>query len=179
METIVKTHWVIDPNHTEIMFRVKHLVIATVTGRFDSFEGAAYTNGEDFSGASIEFSADVKSINTNQTDRDNHLRSSDFFDALNFPKMIFRSTSLTKVSDSKYKMSGNLTIRTTTKPIDLDVEYSGIVKDPVGNTKAGFEISGKINRKEYGLMWHAVTETGGLVAADEVKLQINVELMKA
>jgi polyisoprenoid-binding protein YceI len=178
METTGKTKWVIDPSHTEIMFRVKHLVISTVTGRFDLFEGSAQTNGEEFSGASVEFSAEVNSINTNQKDRDNHLKSPDFFDAVTYPKIIFKSTSLTKVVDSKYKMSGNLTIRNTTKTIDLDVEYSGIVKDPYGSIKAGFEITGTLNRKEYGLAWNAITETGGLVVADDVKLQINVELMK-
>jgi len=179
METNNKTKWVIDPSHTEIMFKVKHLVIATVTGRFDVFEGSALTNGDDFSDALVKFSAEVNSINTNQKDRDNHLKSADFFDAANHPRLTFRSDSFKLVEDNTYKMSGDLTIRSTTRRIDLDVEFSGIASDGYGNTKAGFEISGKLNRKEYGLLWNAVTEAGGVVVGDEVKLIINAELAKS
>lgn len=179
METKNKTKWVIDPSHTEIMFKVKHLVIATVTGRFDIFEGSALTNENDFSAAFVEFSADVNSINTNQKDRDNHLKSADFFDAANHPRLTFRSDSFKHIEGSTYKMSGDLSIRSTTRHIDLDVEFSGIVSDGYGNTKAGFEISGKLNRKEYGLLWNAFTEAGGVVVGDEVRLIINAELVKS
>jgi polyisoprenoid-binding protein YceI len=178
METKEKTKWVIDPAHSEIHFKVRHLVISTVTGGFDKFEGVVYSSVEDFSDAEIEFSADVDSINTNQHDRDSHLKSPDFFDAVNHPKLTFRSTSIMKKGKSEYILKGNLTIKGTTKEIELSVEHGGKIKDPWGNIKAGFEITGKLNRKDYGLNWSAVTETGGLVAADEVRLQIAIELTK-
>ncbi|MCK9219516.1 MAG: YceI family protein [Bacteroidales bacterium] len=173
-----KTTWVIDPTHSEIQFKVKHLVISTVTGGFDVFEGAVSTNGNDFSNAGIEFTADVNSINTNQVDRDNHLKSVDFFDVANHPKLTFRSTGFKKTGDSAFLMTGNLTIRGTTKAVNIQVDFGGIAVDPYGNTKAGFELSGKINRKDFGLAWSALTETGGLVVADEIKLQMNVELIR-
>jgi len=178
MEIKEKTKWVIDPGHSEIHFKVRHLVISTVTGGFDNFEGVVYSSSDDFSDAEVEFSADVESINTNQHDRDNHLKSPDFFDAENHPKLTFRSTGIKKKGKSEYILKGNLTIRGTTKEIELSVEHGGIIKDPWGNIKAGFEITGKLNRKDYGLNWSAATETGGLVAADEVRLQIAIELTK-
>jgi polyisoprenoid-binding protein YceI len=176
MET--KTKWSIDPAHTEILFKVKHLVISTVTGKFNKFDGSMISSNEDFSDATIEFSADVNSIDTNQPDRDTHLKSPDFFDAANHPKLTFVSKSFKKKSGSEYALHGDLAIRGVSKPVELSVEYGGTIKDPWGNTKIGFEISGKINRKDYGLVWSAVTETGGVVVADEVKLLINVELAK-
>jgi polyisoprenoid-binding protein YceI len=178
METLVKTKWAIDPAHTEVQFKVKHLVISTVSGKFEKFDGAVYSSKADFSDAETEFSADIDSINTSQPDRDGHLKSPDFFDAANHPKLTFKSTGIKKTGDSEYLMTGNLTIRGVTKPVQLTVEYGGTTKDPWGNTKAGFEITGKINRKDFGLTWSAVTETGGLVVADEVKLQMAVELAK-
>jgi polyisoprenoid-binding protein YceI len=173
-----KTKWAIDPAHTEIQFKVKHLVISTVSGKFEKFDGTVYSSSPDFSDAEVEFSADVDSINTSQPDRDGHLKSPDFFDAANHPKLTFKSSNIKKTGDSEYLMTGNLTIRGVTKPIQLSVEYGGSTKDPYGNTKAGFEITGKINRKDFGLTWSAVTETGGLVVSDEVKLQLAVELAK-
>jgi len=170
--------WVIDPAHSEIHFKVKHLVIATVTGSFDKFEGFLETDTEDFSNARIEFSADVNSINTNTPDRDNHLKSPDFFDAANHPKLFFKSSSFRKSGDSEFKLTGDITIRGVTREISLDVEFGGTMKDPWGNEKAGFELTGKLNRKDFGLNWNAVTETGGLVASEEVKLQLSVELVK-
>jgi polyisoprenoid-binding protein YceI len=178
METKGKTKWVIDPAHSEIQFKVKHLVISTVTGKFDRFEGSVNTSAEDFSDMEAEFSAEVDSINTNQPDRDGHLKSADFFDAASHPKLIFKSKRVKKNSDGSLKLSGDLTMRGTTKEVDLDVQYGGTIVDPWGNVKAGFEISGKVNRKEFGLHWSAVTEAGGVVVADEVKLAINVELAK-
>ncbi|MFN8206917.1 MAG: YceI family protein [Bacteroidales bacterium] len=178
METKGKTKWVIDPAHSEIQFKVKHLVISTVTGKFDRFEGSAQASATDFSDLEVEFSAEVDSINTNQPDRDGHLKSADFFDAANHPKLTFKSTGVRKKSDDSFVLTGDLSMRGTTKKIDLDVVYGGTITDPWGNVKAGFEINGKVNRKEFGLHWSAVTEAGGVVVADEVKLAINVELAK-
>ncbi|MBL7856706.1 MAG: YceI family protein [Cyclobacteriaceae bacterium] len=180
METTVaaKTTWGIDPTHTEVQFKVKHLVISTVTGFFKKFSGSVETESDDFNGASVSFSIDVNSIDTNQADRDAHLESPDFFAADQYPTIEFKSGELKKVSDSTYKLIGPITIRETTKIIELDVDFGGTVKDPWGNTKAGFEINGKINRKDFGLNWNALTEAGGFVVGEEVKLHINAELTK-
>ncbi|MCK9423650.1 MAG: YceI family protein [Bacteroidales bacterium] len=178
METTAKTKWVIDPMHSEIHFKVKHLVISTVTGSFDKFEGFISTLDDDFNNALVEFSADINSINTNQPDRDNHLKSSDFFDAANHPKLTFRSTSFKNTGGSGYMMAGDLTIKGSTKPVELSVDFGGIAKDPYGNVKAGFELTGKVNRKDFGLSWNAITEAGGVVVGDEVKLQMNIELAR-
>ncbi len=176
--TTEKTKWVIDPAHTEVLFKVKHLVISTVTGSFQKFDGSLVTPNENFDGSEIEFSADIDSIDTNQPDRDVHLKSADFFDAANHPKLTFKSKSFKKKNDTEFKLTGDLTIRGIAKTIDLDVEFGGTIKDPWGNTKAGFEISGKINRKDFGLHWNSLTETGSVVVSEEVKLQLNVELAK-
>jgi polyisoprenoid-binding protein YceI len=178
MTTTNKTKWLIDPAHTQIQFKVKHLVISTVTGSFDKFEGGMDSSREDFTDADVWFSADLASINTNAPDRDAHLKSADFFDAANHPKLTFKSASIQKKGKDNYKMTGDLTMRGTTLPIELDVEYGGLVKDPWGNIKVGFELTGSLNRKDYGLNWNAVTEAGGLVAAHEVKILINVELSR-
>lgn len=178
METLAKTKWAIDAAHSEILFKVKHLVISTVSGKFDKFEGSLYVSEDDFSDAEAEFSADIDSISTGQPDRDGHLKSADFFDAANYPKLTFKSKSFKKTGDDTYVMTGDLTIRGVSKTVDLTVEHGGTTKDPWGNIKTGFEISGKINRQDFGLTWSAVTETGGLVVSDEVKLQLNVELAK-
>ena len=170
--------WVIDPAHTEIHFKVRHLVISTVTGGFNKFDGSLETDAADFSNAKIEFSADVNSIDTNAPDRDNHLKSADFFDAANYPGITFKSKSFKKLNESQYKLTGDITIRATTREITLDVELGGTMTDPWGNEKAGFEITGRLNRKDFGLNWNAVTEAGGLVAGEEVKLQLNVEMQK-
>lgn len=178
MET-TKTKWAIDPYHTEIIFKVKHLVISTVTGKFEKFDGMVFTDGDDWNGAKVEFSADISSISTGVSDRDNHLKSADFFDAANHPKLTYKSASFKKTGDDEFLMSGDMTIRGTTRPLELKVEFGGIMKDPYGNIKAGFELSGKLNRKEFGLHWNAVTEAGGMVVADEIRLALNVELAKA
>ena len=178
MTTTNKTKWVIDPAHTQIQFKVKHLVISTVTGGFFKFEGGMDSSREDFSDAEVWFSADVSSINTNSPDRDTHLKSPDFFDEANHPKLTFKSTGIQKKNDGQYKLTGDLTIRGTSRPIELDVEYGGLMKDPWGNTKVGFEVTGKLHRKDYGLNWNAITEAGGLVVSEEVKVLINVELSR-
>ena len=181
METAVATDtkWGIDVAHSEVQFKVKHLVIATVTGSFKKFNGDVTSEGEDFNNASVNFSLDVDSIDTNQADRDNHLKSEDFFAAAQYPSITFSKGFLKKVSDDSYKLIGNLTLRDVTKAVELDVEFGGIVKDPWGNIKAGFEINGKINRKDFGLTWNALTEAGGMVVGEDVKLHLNIELAKA
>ncbi len=172
------TTWVIDPSHTEIMFKAKHLVISTITGKFEKFEGKTTSVSADFSDFKAEFTANIDSLSTGTPDRDAHLKSPDFFDAPNYPKLNFVSTGLKKNSDSELIMSGDLTIRGTTKNIDLKVEPTGIMVDPYGNTRAGFEINGKISRKEFGLLWNVVTETGGIMVSDEIKMLVNVEVIK-
>lgn len=170
--------WNIDNNHSEVTFKVKHLVISTVTGQFKSFSGKVESSSDDFSDAQIEFEIDIDSIDTRNDQRDGHLKSADFFDAENHPKMTFKSSKVEKVSGSDYKLTGDLTIRGTTKPITFDVEFGGLQNDFYGNTVAGFELQGKINRQEFGLTWSAVTETGGIVVSDDVKIFANLELHK-
>lgn len=172
------TKWAVDPTHSEILFKVKHLMITTVTGHFKKFDVSAETEGEDFSKAQINFSADLDSISTNNADRDAHLKSGDFFDAASHPKLSFESTEIKKLDEENFTVNGNLTIRDTTKPVVFNVDFGGIIKDPWGQTKAGFTINGKINRKDFGLTWSAVTETGGLVVSDEVRLQGEVQLVQ-
>lgn len=171
------TTWKIDELHSDVQFKIKHLVISTVTGSFTKFSAEAETEGDDFAGAKISFSADVNSISTGNDQRDGHLKSPDFFDTANHPTMDFISTNVEKSSDG-YKLHGNLTLRGVTKPVALNVEFGGTAKDPYGNFKAGFEVSGKINRSEFGLTWGAVTEAGGVVVSDEVKIAANVQMVK-
>jgi polyisoprenoid-binding protein YceI len=172
------TTWKIDPSHSDVLFKVKHLMITTVTGQFSSFDGAMQTAGDDFSNATISFSADIDSISTKNEQRDQHLKSEDFFAAATYPKLIFVSKEVKKIDDDNYKVVGDLTIRNHTHPVELNVEYGGTMVDPYGQTKAGFELSGKINRKDFGLTFTATTETGGIVLSDEVKLLANVQLVK-
>ncbi len=168
----------IDPDHSDILFKVKHLMISTITGIFKKFDATAEIDENDLSNAKVSFEADVTSIDTKNEQRDAHLQSDDFFNAEKYPKMTFKSTSVQKISDQEFKVNGELTIRDVTKPIEMKVEYNGEITDPWGNERLGFEITGKINRREYGLKWSAVTEAGGIVVADDVKLQLNVEMIK-
>jgi polyisoprenoid-binding protein YceI len=167
------TKWVLDPMHSEIHFKIKHLVISTVTGSFKTFEGTATTDGDSFEGAQVDFSLDVDSLDSNQGQRDGHLKSAEFFDAEKYPKISFKSTSY--VGD---KLIGDLTIKDITKPVTLDVEFGGLATDFYGNVKAGFEVTGKINRKEFGLTWDGVTEAGAIVVGEDVKLIMNVQFAK-
>lgn len=169
--------WTLDANHSEVTFKVKHLVISSVSGKFKTFEGTVEAENEDFSDARISFSADVASIDTGNEQRDGHLQSPDFFDAASYPKITFVSTGIT-AKGSDFVVKGDLTVHGTTKPIELQAEFGGIQKDFYGNTVAGFEITGKINRKEFGLTWHGVTEAGSVVVSEDVKLAINAELIK-
>jgi polyisoprenoid-binding protein YceI len=171
------TKWVLDPMHSEVQFKVKHLVISTVSGFFKKFEGELITENEDFTGAEIDFSLDVNSIDTTQPQRDEHLKSAEFFDAATYPKISFKSTSFTADGDD-YKLVGDLTIKDVTKPVTLAVEYGGNAGDFYGNTKAGFEVTGKINRKEFGLTWDGVTEAGSIVVGEDIKLSMNIQFAK-
>ncbi len=168
--------WVIDKAHSKIGFAVTHLLITEVEGYFKDFDLTVLTNKADFVDAKIEFTAKTASIFTDNEKRDEHLRSDDFFNSEKFPEMKFVSKSFKKVGNNKYKLTGDLTIRDVTKSITLDVVYNGTVKDPYGNTKAGFNVTGKLNRFDYGLKWNALTELGGAVVDKIVKLRINVQL---
>jgi polyisoprenoid-binding protein YceI len=168
----------IDPMHSEITFKVKHLMITNVTGSFQQFDATVEANEDDFSDAKISFEADVNSISTNNAQRDEHLKSADFFAADEFPKLQFSSTSFTKKSSDSYSLKGDLTIKGIAKPVELAVAYGGNMTDFYGQNKAGFDISGKINRSDFGLTWSAVTEAGGIVVSEEVKLHVAVQMVK-
>jgi polyisoprenoid-binding protein YceI len=168
----------IDTAHSEVTFKVKHLMITNVTGSFTKFDATLEAAAADFSDAKISFEADVDSISTNNEQRDGHLKSEDFFAAEKFPKLSFVSSSFKKVNDAEYVLNGDLTIRGVTKPVELAVEYGGTMTDPYGQVKAGFEIAGKISRKEFGLTWTATTEAGGIVVSDDVKLNLAVQMIK-
>jgi polyisoprenoid-binding protein YceI len=172
------TKWVLDPTHSELQFKVKHLMISTVTGQFNQFDATVETRENDFTTAKIDFTAAVDSISTNNDQRDAHLKNGDFFDAPNHPQLTFKSEKLEKVSEDEYKLYGTLTMRGTSKKISLDVEFGGITQDPWGNTRAGFTVSGKINRQDFGVSFGAVTETGGLLLGDEVKIIANTQFVK-
>ena len=167
----------IDAAHSDITFKVKHMMITNVSGSFTKFDATMESEAADFGDAKISFEADVDSINTNNEQRDGHLKSEDFFAAEKFPKLSFVSSSLVKKGDD-YVLTGDLTLRGTTKAIELAVEFGGTMTDPYGQVKSGFEINGKINRKDFGLTWGAVTEAGGVVVSDEVKLHLNVQMIK-
>lgn len=167
------TNWTIDNVHSEIAFKVKHMMISTVTGYFDDFQATAKTDGDNFKNATVEFSAKTASINTKTKDRDAHLKSDDFFNAEKYPELRFVSKSF----DGE-KLIGDLTIRDVTKEITLDVDFNGIAVDPYGQTKAGFEINGEVSRKDFNLSWNAITEAGSIVVSDKVKLEVDVQFIK-
>ncbi|WP_187260828.1 YceI family protein [Pontibacter beigongshangensis] len=176
---MAKTKWKVDPGHSEIQFKVKHLMITTVTGYFGQFDIEVETEDEDFERAShIVFTADVDSISTNNEQRDTHLKSADFFAAEEHSQVRFEGKNYETTGDGKAKLHGDLTIRGNTKPLTVDVEYAGIVVDPYGQTKAGFTVTGKISRKEFGLTWNAVTEAGSVVVSDDIRLLCEVQLVK-
>ena len=170
--------WKIDPTHSEINFKVKHLVVSTVTGHFSKFDASIETSKEDFSDAKINFEADINSISTKNEQRDAHLKSADFFDAEKHPKMSFVSKSVKKISDHEMQIIGNLSLRGITKEITLDVIYNGTVAGFGGTEVAGFEVRGKVNRFDFGLQWNAITEAGGVVVSNEVKIEILAEFNK-
>ena len=173
-----KTIWAIDNSHSHIQFKIKHLMISTVTGGFNKFEASVETQGEDFGKATIQFSAEVNSIHTGDAQRDGHLLSADFFDAEKYPTLAFCSTGIESDGSGNYIMNGNLEIKGEIKPVHMKVTFEGIAKDPWGNTKAGFNLEGSISRKDWGLTWNAPLETGGLLVSDEVKINCEVQLIK-
>lgn len=173
----METTWNIDPMHSDIGFKVKHMMITNVKGSFGSFRANAKTNGDDFNNAQFEFEADINSINTGVADRDAHLKSDDFFSAEEFPLLGFKSNKVT-VDGDDLVVDGEMTIRDITKPITLKGEFSGIVTDPYGQTKAGLILSGKIKRSEFGLTWSAVTEAGGVVVSDDINIHNEIQFTK-
>lgn len=178
MET-TKTKWVIDPVHSEIAFKVKHLMISNVKGIFREFDASVTTDGDDFSTAAISFSMNPASVSTGNPDRDAHLASADFFDAANYGQITFTSSSLKSVDDEgNYELKGLMTIRGISHEVTLEAEYGGIMKDPWGNSKAGFTLNGKINRKDWGLNWNAALEAGGVLVGEEVKITCEVQLLR-
>lgn len=173
-----QTTWKVDKAHTKVGFSVSHLVITDVEGYFKDYDAQITASGDDFTKANINFTVNTNSIFTDNNDRDNHLRSDDFFNSEKYPQMTFKGKSIKKVGSDKYKLVGDFSIRDVTKQITLDVKYNGIIKDPWGNTKAGFKVTGQINRFDFNLKWNKAIETGSLVVGKEVKLIIDLELIK-
>jgi polyisoprenoid-binding protein YceI len=176
--TTTRTRWALDPAHSEVTFKVKHMMITNVTGKLTDYNVEAYTDKDDFSNAEVTFVGKLASINTGNEQRDEHLRSADFFDVENNAEVVFKATDYSMSGDD-ITLEGDLTIRGVTKPIVLDVEFNGIGKDPWGNTKAGFTVKGKLNRKDFGLTWNAALETGGVLVGDEVKITCEIQLVKS
>jgi len=175
-----KTKWVIDPTHTEIAFKVRHLMIVNVKGVFTEYNASIYTVGDDFMTVEFDFWMNPNSLKTNDEKRDEHLRSSDFFDVAHHKEITFTSNTIEKVDgDGSYELWGNLTIKGITKKIKLDVEFGGVVKDPWGSERAGFTINGKINRKDWDLNWNTVLEGGGVLVGDTVNISCEVEVVKS
>ena len=170
--------WNLDPTHAEIQFKIRHLMVSYVTGQFTRFNATLQTTGEDLTRAKVKLAADVTSISTNNEQRDAHLKNPDFFDVENHPELTFESDRLEKISEDEYKVYGTLTMRGVSKPIVLQAEYGGITTDPWGNTRTGFSVTGKINRKDFGVSFGMVSDTGGVLLGDEVKISANVEFVK-
>jgi len=178
-EEPTKTKWGIDPVHSEIAFKVKHLMITNVKGVFKEFDASIYTTGEDFMTSEIDFWMNPASVDTGAADRDAHLKSADFFDVENHKQISFTGNTYENVDeDGSYTLYGDLTIKGITKQIKLDVEFGGVMKDPWGNEKAGFTINGKINRKDWGLNWNATLEAGGVLVSEDVRISCEVQLVK-
>ena len=178
METQTITKWSLDAAHSQLQFKAKHLVISTVTGLFKNYSVDVTTDGDDFSNAEVKVTVDTSSIDTGNDQRDQHLRSDDFFNAEKYPNITFESTGIKKVDEENFILSGKLTMRDVTKPVDLNVTFGGVAKDPYGNTKAGFEVQGQVNRKDFGLRWNAVTEAGSMVVGDTIKIVGDIQIIK-
>lgn len=175
---MANTKWAIDPAHSEVLFKVRHMMVSKVTGQFKTFNATVETEGDDFTTAKVHFTADINSISTNNEQRDGHLRTGDFFDAENHPQITFESSRMEKADDENYKMHGTLTMRGVSKEVVLNVEFGGIAQNPWGQTIAGFTIDGKVNRKDYGVSFSMVSETGSIVIGDEVTLHAQAEFVK-
>ena len=179
MENSVKSTWGIDPTHSEVSFKVKHLMITNVKGTFKGLEASVITEGGNFITSGIDFSMDASTVDTGVADRDAHLRSADFFDTDNHKQISFKGKSAGKAdADGNYELLGDLTIKGVTNEVKLDVEFAGLMTDPWGNQKAGYAINGKINRKDWGLNWNAALEAGGLLVSDEVRISCEIQLIK-
>lgn len=174
----VKTKWTLDPTHSELGFKVRHMMITNVKGEFTRFQGTVLADGNDFTKSSIDLTIDAGSIFTNDDTRDGHLKSADFFDVGKYSSLTFQGKSFRQVYDDEYKLTGILTIKGVSKEVTLDVEFGGINKDLWGNEKVGFSVEGKINRKDFGLNWNAALETGGVLVSDEVKISLEVQFVK-
>ena len=172
------TKWLLDPAHSELTFKIKHLMISNVSGAFKNFSAKMETEGTDFSTANITLTAEMNSISTNNEQRDNHLRSPDFFDVGKFTQMKFISTRIEKTDDESFDLHGNLTMKNVTKPVKLTMEFNGIMKDPYGQEKAGFLVSGKIKRSDWGINLNVALETGGFMLGDEVRIQSEVQFVR-
>jgi polyisoprenoid-binding protein YceI len=178
-KSLAQTKWEYDKTHAKIGFSISHFGISETEGKFTKFSGGVTTTKADFSDAKFDITIDVNSINTENTDRDSHLKSADFFDTEKFPNITFKSKSLKSAGKNKYKLNGDITIHGITKNITLDMVYTGTVeKDPYGNTKAGFKIRGTIDRTQFGLKWNGKLASGNLLVGDEVDLIINIEAQK-
>jgi polyisoprenoid-binding protein YceI len=173
------TKWILDPTHSELGFKIKHLMISNISGSLKNFQIVVETEDEDdFSTAKVELTADMASISTNNEQRDAHLRNSDFFDVDKHPELIFRSTRVEMLDNQNFRLHGDLTLKGITKPVILNVEFSNVTKDPWGGERAGFVITGKINRSHWGVNFNSVLETGGLALSDEVRINSEVQLVK-
>ena len=173
-----QSSWNFDASHSSVRFAVDHMVISEVEGKFTSFEGTVESSNEDFSDAKINFKIDVNSVDTDNEKRDGHLKNEDFFDVVKYPEMTFVSTSIEKVKEGKYNLTGNLTLHGVTKEITLKMSYGGTVKDPWGNTRAGLKITGSLNRTDFGLKYNSTLEAGGLMLGEEIELSCKMELIK-
>ena len=172
------TKWNLDSSHTEIGFRVKHMMLTNISGKFQNFEGSLEQSDDSFDGASIKFSGDVSSLNTGNQDRDIHLLSADFFDAEKYPNIIFISKSFKKINDKEFLMEGDLIMHGVKKNISLEADFEGINQDPWGNTRAGFNMHGKLNRKDWRLTWNSLLETGGMMVGEDVTLNIQLQFIQ-
>ncbi len=172
------TKWVVDPTHSELGFKIKHLMISSVSGSLKSFQAEVETQGEDFTTAQISLSGDMASISTNNDQRDAHLRNSDFFEVEKFPELNFTSTKLEKTGNDTFALFGDLTLKGVTRPVKLNLEFNGVTKNPWGGERAGFVVTGKINRSEWGVNFNGVLETGGVVLSEEVKINSEIQLVK-
>lgn len=175
---MASTTWAIDPTHSEISFKVKHMMFTNVSGKFGKYAATVVTEDDNFDNAHIEFSADIDSVDTRNADRDTHLKSPDFFDAASHPKMTFKSTSFKKVDEGNYQLTGDLNLKGVSKSVTFPVEFSGLMTDPWGNSKVGLNIEGKLNRKDWGLNWNSAIEAGGVLVGEEVRLEIQLQFIK-
>jgi len=172
------TKWALDPTHSELSFKIRHLMISNVSGSIKDFQVSAETRDDDFSTAQISVVGDMASVSTNQEQRDTHLRTADFFEVEKHPQFQFKSTRIEKAGDGTFALYGDLTLKGITKPVQLNVEFNGIAKDPWGNQKAGFLITGRINRSEWGVNFNGVLETGGVMLSDEIKINSEIQMVK-